>query len=123
MNLVPILSLVSKLVKFLPFHGKEWAVVNVNTSTEEGILRAKNLQLASSTNSVELVVSSHLRFMAKELFDPEHKGRVFAMFCHPVDRELLHHKHQQDYSSQLTNTTIDNWMVRILLAKRIPSKM
>jgi hypothetical protein len=60
--------------------------------------------------------------MAKELFDPEHKGRVFAMFRHPVDRELLRHKHQQDYSSQLTNTTIDNWMVRNLVGKEDPEQ-
>jgi hypothetical protein len=113
----------SKLVKFLPFHGKEWAVVNVDTSTEEGILRAKNLQLASSTNpSVDLVVSGHLRLVAKELFDPDHKGKVFAMFRHPVDRELLRHKNRQDYSSQLTNMTIDNWMVRNLVGKEDPKQ-
>lgn len=96
----------TNLVKFLPFKGKEWSVLNVDTSTKEGILRAKDLGLAFSKHpSVDLLVSSHLRFATKELFDRHHKAKIFAIFRHPVARELVH------------QSTIDNWMVRNLVGK------
>ena len=101
----------TKLVKFLPFHGMEWPIINVDLSTKEGIMRAKNLGLVASTNpSVDLVVSSHLRFAAEELFDPDHKGKVFTVFRHPA---RIHHQ---------TNDTIDNWMVRYLVGKEDPNE-
>lgn len=110
----------TKLVKFLPFHGREWPVVNVDMSTKEGILRAKQLGLASSTRpSVDLVVSSHLRFAAQELFDSVHKGKVFTIFRNPLQREasLLHRHERGDPSFRTSNVPSDNWMVRNLVGK------
>ena len=76
---------VTKLVKFLPFHGMEWPIVNVDLSTKDGIMRAKNLGLTTSVNpSVDLIVSSQLRLVAQELLDPNHKGKVFTIFRHPA---------------------------------------
>lgn len=104
----------TKLIKFLPFHGMEWPVLNVDTSTKEGILRAKNLGLVSSTNpSVDIVVSPHLRFAAQELFNSHRKGKVFTIFRHPVNRELSHHQN---------GTSIDNWVVRNLVGKEDPNE-
>ena len=104
----------TKLIKFLPFHGMEWPVLNVDTSTKEGILRAKNLGLVSSTNpSVDIVVSLHLRFAAQELFNSHRKGKVFTIFRHPVNRELSHHQN---------GTSIDNWVVRNLVGKEDPNE-
>ena len=100
----------TRLVKFLPFKSKEWSVINVDTSTKEGILRAKDLGLVFSKNpSVDLVVSSHFRLATKELFDSNHKAKVFAIFRHPVAREFVH------------QSTIDNWMVRNLVGKENPN--
>lgn len=105
----------TKLIKFLPFYGREWSVVNVDTSTTEGILRAKTVGLTYSNNpSVDVVVSPHLRLAAKELFDLHHRGRVFAIFRHPVHRVLSRH-HAGD------SIDIDNWIVRNLVGKDDPN--
>jgi hypothetical protein len=102
----------TKLVKFVPFHGEEWSIMNVDTSTKEGILRAKDLGMISSSNrQVDLVVSPHLRFAAKKLFDSNHKGKVFTIFRHPVSRVLSHHQ---------SDAIIDNWVVRSLVGKEDP---
>jgi hypothetical protein len=103
----------TKLIKFLPFHGEEWSIMNVDTSTKEGILRAKDLGLTSFSNhQVDLVVSPHLRFAAQELFDISHKGKAFTMFRHPVNRVLSHHQ---------SDAAIDNWVVRSLVGKEDPN--
>ena len=115
----------TKLVRFLPFHGREWPVVNVDMSTSEGILRAKELGLTSSTRpAVELIVSSHFRFAAKELFSTKHKGKVFTVFRNPIDREvsLLLHKQKSDPSFTLSNLT-DNWLTRNLVGKDVPETL
>ncbi|KAL3780332.1 LOW QUALITY PROTEIN: hypothetical protein HJC23_008262 [Cyclotella cryptica] len=106
-----------KLVKFLPFHGKEWPTLNVDTSTKEGILRAKQLGLASSNRpSVDLVVSSHLRFAAQELFDSTHKGKVFSIFRNPGSFCIAPPRDRRSIFSNVKYAK-GHWMVRNLVGK------
>jgi hypothetical protein len=60
--------------------------VNVDTTTIEGIERAKQMNLAGS-ELAEVIVIQHL-YEAEKLFDPIHRGRLFAVFRHPVDRAI-----------------------------------
>lgn len=60
--------------------------VNVDTTTIEGIERAKQMNLAGS-ELAEVIVIQHL-YEAEKLFDPNHRGRLFAVFRHPVDRAI-----------------------------------
>jgi hypothetical protein len=59
--------------------------VNVDTTTESGILRAAQLGLAES-NLADMIFTSDINFASKHLFTRLNKGRVFAFFRHPIDR-------------------------------------
>lgn len=100
--------------------------INVDTTTQAGITKAKALGLASS-GLANLVVSPRLQDAAS-LFSPSKKGRTFALMRHPVERAvsmfffLKKHKvaavaamELEDYckSPHVEN----NWMVRILSDK------
>ena len=100
--------------------------INVDTTTELGITKAKKLGLASS-GLVDLVISPRLA-QAASLFGPSKQGRAFAFLRHPVERAVsmfyFLKKHNvaavasmelEDYckSSHVEN----NWMVRILSDK------
>ena len=75
------------LVKFKPWKRFDWSVINVDTTTRQGILRAQELGLVSSTDpKVDLVVSGEFDLVTNHLFDMSNRGRVFAMFRHPVAR-------------------------------------
>lgn len=58
--------------------------MNVDTSTHQGIARAKSLNLVSS-GLADVVISPHLH-EASTLFTPTRRGRMFTMFRHPVER-------------------------------------
>ena len=100
--------------------------INVDTTTEIGIAKAKKLGLASS-GLVNLVVSPRLQ-EAASLFGPSKRGRAFAFLRHPVERAVsmfyFLKKHNvaavasmelEDYckSPHVEN----NWMVRMLSSK------
>mmetsp|Transcript_15627 Transcript_15627/g.18160 ORF Transcript_15627/g.18160 Transcript_15627/m.18160 type:complete len:480 (+) Transcript_15627:60-1499(+) len=108
--------------------------VNVDTTTAEGIKRAIEMKLVES-ELAELIVTPLLHDSA-QLFNntSNHKGRVFALFRHPVERAVsLYHYLQKatwepTFSESLKNIkTIedyaisefaeDNWMVRFLTNK------
>ncbi len=59
--------------------------LNVDISTESGILRAKNLGLVQS-HIPQLIFSPLFDESTKLLFDGEDQGIMFAMFRHPIDR-------------------------------------
>jgi hypothetical protein len=59
--------------------------VNVDTITRPGILRAERLGLVPS-GLANLIVAANLNFAIEHLYDEDHKGRVLAMFRHPVER-------------------------------------
>ena len=67
----------TKMLEFQPFHSLDYHVVNVDTTSRNGILRAKNMGLVSSTDpAVDVVVSGEINYSAQNLFDEGHKGRV-----------------------------------------------
>ena len=70
---------------FEPFPSSSQKLVNVDTTTEDGILRAAKLGLAES-GLVDMIFTSDINFASQHLFDRLHKGRVFAFFRHPIDR-------------------------------------
>ena len=61
--------------------------VNVDTITRPGILRAERLGLVPS-GLADMIVSPNLNFAIEHLYDEDHKGRVLAMFRHPIERMI-----------------------------------
>jgi hypothetical protein len=59
--------------------------VNVDTISRPGILRAERLGLVSS-GLADIIVAANLNFAIEHLYDDHHKGRVVALFRHPVER-------------------------------------
>ena len=60
--------------------------VNVDVTTVEGIGRAKAMGFAEA-GLAEVVVSPYV-YETNDLFTPTSKGRLFAIFRHPVDRAI-----------------------------------
>jgi len=60
--------------------------INVDTTLDKGIKRAKELGLGKS-NLVDLIVVSNI-YEAGTLFDPLHKGRLFTIMRHPIHRAV-----------------------------------
>jgi hypothetical protein len=126
------------LVKFKPWKRYDWSVINVDTTTKEGILRAQKLGLASSKDpKVDLIVSMEFDFAVSHLFDESNRGKVFAMFRHPVQRleslfyylqkanwESTYHPEWADMSLSdwaKTRKGEKNWMVHKLVNKPVTS--
>ena len=75
-----------EVVVFQPFATQpEIQFVNVDTTTKQGILRAASMGLVASQKA-DMIFTSDVNFAADHLFDPGHKGRIFALFRNPVDR-------------------------------------
>lgn len=60
--------------------------VNVDTMHVPGIEKAKRLGLAQS-GLADVIVVRHL-FEAEKIFNSQHRGRLFAIFRHPIDRAI-----------------------------------
>uniref|UniRef100_A0A6S8S394 Sulfotransferase domain-containing protein n=1 Tax=Ditylum brightwellii TaxID=49249 RepID=A0A6S8S394_9STRA len=112
------------------------AYVNVDLSQTAGIERASDLNLAE-TGIADLFVTPHLHYASHKLLSfPEHKGRMFTVFRHPIERAIARHSAfikenqsgapgtnpalaqmsladfaQSEYSSK-------DWMTRFLVNKR-----
>jgi len=106
--------------------------LNVDTTWDKGIERAKALGLAKS-NLVDLIVVRYV-FEAGSLFDPLHRGRLFTVMRHPVERAISVYytmKEASKYDSQIkkllngmslekyagSNIAENNWMTRFLSNK------
>lgn len=102
--------------------------INVDVTTVEGIGRAKAMGFAEA-GLAEVVVSPYV-YETNDLFAPTSKGRLFAIFRHPVDRaismfyyiqvadwEPTYHPSLKDWTlSQYAQSDIveNNWMTRML---------
>uniref|UniRef100_A0A7S2H6D2 Sulfotransferase domain-containing protein n=1 Tax=Helicotheca tamesis TaxID=374047 RepID=A0A7S2H6D2_9STRA len=75
--------------------------VNVDTTREDGMLRAKNLGLPES--GLADVVFTMFPRAASKVFNPEHEGRLFAFFRHPVDRavSLFYYRQVAEWEERL----------------------
>jgi len=72
-----------KELQVVEFEGHKY--MNVDTSTIPGLKEARILGLEKS-QAVDVVTSGFVYNAAEELFSTEHRGRMFALFRHPVDR-------------------------------------
>jgi len=104
------------LVEFKPWKRYDWSVINVDTTTRKGILRAQELGLVSSKDpKVDLVVSGEFDFASSHLFDKSNRGKVFAMFRHPVERleSLFYYLQKANWEStfhpEWANTSLSDW--------------
>jgi hypothetical protein len=104
------------------------AYVNVDTSTAEGIQRAKNMGLVES-GLANVIISQHLH-PAATLFNSDQLGRCFSMMRHPIERavSMFHYlavaNWEPTYDPSLAYISIEmyarskraehNWMVRFL---------
>lgn len=107
--------------------------VNVNTETLDGIERAKSLGLVGS-GLAEIISTSHFQEVAGLFNAPqEHRGRMFCIMRHPVDRvaSMFHYLSANGVwaGRESVPTTIDeyahnphfvesNWMVRFLTGRK-----
>eukprot|EP00580_Thalassiosira_gravida_P015395 CAMPEP_0201667290 /NCGR_PEP_ID=MMETSP0494-20130426/13531_1 /ASSEMBLY_ACC=CAM_ASM_000839 /TAXON_ID=420259 /ORGANISM="Thalassiosira gravida, Strain GMp14c1" /LENGTH=346 /DNA_ID=CAMNT_0048147173 /DNA_START=187 /DNA_END=1223 /DNA_ORIENTATION=- len=77
-----------EIVIFHPFATEpEIKFVNVDTTTKAGVVRAARLGLVPS-GKVDMIFSTDVNFATEHLFDPDHKGRILALFRNPVDRSV-----------------------------------
>ena len=73
---------------FHPFSTEpEIKFVNVDTTSQKGILRAAKLGLVAS-GKADMIFTSDINFAAAHLFDSNHRARIFSLFRHPVDRSV-----------------------------------
>mmetsp|Transcript_475 Transcript_475/g.944 ORF Transcript_475/g.944 Transcript_475/m.944 type:complete len:1172 (-) Transcript_475:117-3632(-) len=109
---------------------RQVSYVNVDTSTHQGISRAKKLNLVSS--GLADVVISPLLHEASTLFTPTRRGRMFTIFRHPVERaaslfyfiQETQWRQPETRNDQFADITIyqfykdgfaeNNWMTRFL---------
>jgi hypothetical protein len=83
--------------------------VNVDTSTVEGLQRAKKLGLAQSGKLN--AIYTPLIYEANDLFDEGHQGRLFAIFRHPIDRAISIFRYLQ-YVRDLTLAAAEAILLR-----------
>lgn len=101
--------------------------VNVDTSNIEGINRARDMGLVTSTVArPEVIVSSYLLNTAQDIYDEEHKGRAFTLLRHPIERavSMYHFSLQAGLIPEVTLEEYakgqgieNNWLVRYLTGK------
>jgi len=99
--------------------------VNVDVTTEKGITRAQDLNLAKYPR-VQLLYSP-LFHSSATIFTPANKGIMFALFEHPVPRAANLFKELRNYDPSIvsmdmeefvaSNKLDNNWMTRFLVDK------
>jgi len=77
----------NEIVVFEPHQDKDWKVVNVDTTIRKGIIRAKKLGLVQS-HTTDIIFTMEPNFAGQNLYDEDNKGRLLALFRHPVDRAV-----------------------------------
>jgi len=123
----------NEIVVFEPHEGKDWKVVNVDTTIKPGILRAKELGLVQS-HTTDLIFTMEPAFAGEQLYDEDNKGRFLALFRHPVDRAasmffyLQKATWEKTYRPEWADMTVMEWanlknfesdyMVRKLVGKK-----
>ena len=119
-------------IKIVNLNSHITKAVNVDTTSEEGIKRAHDLGLVQS--GLADVIYTHLLHPSTLLFEnTNYKGRLFALFRHPIDRAISMYYYLQKatwertYDKSLNQISLleyaksdkaeHNWMVRILVNK------
>jgi hypothetical protein len=101
------------VVEFQPWkeHGNEAKVINVDMSTRNGIVHAKNLGLLSQKDlpKPDIIMSSQFYYLSTILFSSQHKARMFALFRPPVERALSRFRSLQQVNKAWANMSVENW--------------
>lgn len=118
-----------------PWSDNPGKVINVDITSQEGITEAKNRGFLTQTPHphLDLMSTQEFKFATTTLFSPEHKGRMFALFRHPIDRAVSKFYYLQKatwestYNERWKSMTLEkwaerdrgenNWMVRVLVGK------
>lgn len=107
----------------------EHLYVNVDLSTAEGIEDAAKRGLKDS-GLADVIVSSHVNYASNLLFDSDnHKGRLFTILRHPIDRAIATYYEVITKNPDLSDMTLadyvhstyvndSDWMTRFLTNKR-----
>ena len=123
-----------KLESFRPWTGNPGRVFNIDVSTHDGIVDAHNKGfLRKQHKLVDFISTPEFQSAYTLLYSPRHKAQMFAMFRHPIERqvskffylrkatwEATYNKHWQKMSLTLWSTKDrgeNNWMVRNLVNK------
>lgn len=123
------------IVAFNPWENNPGKVINVDVSTHDGILLAKDRGFLAepSQTHVDFISSTEFRFASEMLFSPNHKARMFALFREPIDGAVSKFYYLQKatweptYNKRWARMTLEewatrdrgdnNWMVRYLVGK------
>ena len=98
--------------------------INVDVTTEGGIQRAASLHLAQS-GMADVLVSPLLHDVAANILSRSHRGRMFALFRHPIDRlvSLFYYlqtaTHEPTYDPRLANMTLSEYAASGLVESNI----
>lgn len=129
------------LQAFKPWTGNPGRVVNVDVSTHQGIMDASRRGFLRNAEQpeVDFISTSEFQFAYTMLYSPQHKARMFALFRHPIERQVskffylrkatwepTYNIHWQTMS--LTEWASrergeNNWMVRKLVGKDPTSEL
>lgn len=103
--------------------------LNVDTTSPEGIERARGFNLASY-NDLDLVVTPYVFMASEALFNHANKGRLFIFLRHPIDRAVSMYYYLRDKTGirgahigdtielyGKSNLVENNWMTRFLTNK------
>lgn len=125
----------TKIDVISPWSDNPGKVINVDVTSRDGITEAKDRGFLSQTPHphIDLMSSQEFKFATTTLFSPEHKGRMFALFRHPIERAVSKFFYLQKatwestYNERWKNMTLEkwaekdrgenNWMVRMLVGK------
>ena len=69
--------------------------LNVDTTTPEGIERARNFNIAAS-NDLDLIVSPYIFMASDAFFNEVNRGRLFVIFRHPIERAVSMYYYLRD---------------------------
>lgn len=106
--------------------------VNVDTYSNSGIQRAKELGLAEK-KVADVTISPYIHLFVSNIFSSQYKGRMFALIRDPIERAISMYKYLPKaswdpmYNPNLNHMTLEeyaqsssienNWMTRFLLNK------
>jgi len=104
------------IVSFQPWPTSNAQYVNVDVTSKQGIIEAKERKLVAS-GQVDLIFStSDPAFAIQHLFEPTQKGRAIVLFKHPVQRLVDQFYHQRsatwdkdNYRPNFNNVSLEEW--------------
>ena len=125
----------STLQAFKPWTDNPGRVVNVDVSTHQGIMDAGRRGFLGDAEQAEVdfISTSEFQFAYTMLYSPTHRARMFALFRHPIERQVSKFFYlrkatwEPTYNERWQKMSLtewasrergeNNWMVRKLVGK------